>query len=158
MELLERVSELIRLRNKYCTAKEISIGLGVSLFSLYSLDSFSIPEVNAKEGFFLRDYDPRELYISKIRDYIIKEKRFVTAFEIANNISVSRLLLCTEADGPSHSNPKHPWYSEKVVRRDTLKNEYCNTKGLTLVRIPWKGKITPEYIRSCFPGIPLETA
>ena len=71
---------------------------------------------------------------------------------------IEDLLLCIEADGPSHSNPKHPWYSEKVVRRDTLKNEYCNTKGLTLVRIPWKGKITPEYIRSCFPGIPLETA
>jgi len=58
------------------------------------------------------------------------------------------LNLAFEYDGEQHFDKNHMWYSEEGVLRDRLKDELCNKKGVTLIRIPYTEKENlNEYIK-----------
>lgn len=43
--------------------------------------------------------------------------------------------LVIEADGPQHTDESSGWYSEEYVKRDRMKEAYCERNGLTMIRI-----------------------
>lgn len=58
------------------------------------------------------------------------------------------IRVCIEADGPQHNDPSNVYYSDKLVRHDALKEEYCTSNGYTLIRIPYpvRGRIQLSLI------------
>jgi len=67
---------------------------------------------------------------------------------------IKDLNLAIEYDGIQHTKGK--WHDSEYSTRDLLKNEYCNQKSITLVRIPYtKGSVTGilSAIEPYIPGI-----
>lgn len=62
--------------------------------------------------------------------------------------------ICIEYDGKQHYQyDNYGWNTEEhyysVVYRDSIKNDYCNQKGILLIRIPYTDfeKIDIDYLR-----------
>lgn len=58
------------------------------------------------------------------------------------------IRVCIEADGPQHTDTSNIYYSDRLVRHDSLKEEYCSSNGYHLLRIPYPatGRIQSSHI------------
>lgn len=45
--------------------------------------------------------------------------------------------ICIEVDGEQHNKEHSIYYSDKTVRHDVIKDEYCKKNGIQLIRIPF---------------------
>lgn len=45
--------------------------------------------------------------------------------------------LCIEYDGMQHTNVSSKYYSKNTVKHDKMKDQYCLSKGIRLIRIPY---------------------
>lgn len=50
---------------------------------------------------------------------------------------ISSKNICIEVDGEQHNKEHSIYYSDKTVRHDGIKDEYCVENGIQLIRIPF---------------------
>lgn len=149
------VREELAKADRYLPTSYLSKALGVSQSTLgfYGIKS---EELNLEYGFF-RDNRFFEAQVGKalseiFPDYeIIPQKWFPDLRSDLGTVLyfdyfVPELNLAVEADGPCHFDKKHPWHTDKVVRRDFLKDEYCKNNGIRLIRIPFCSKVDVSYV------------
>lgn len=71
----------------------------------------------------------------------LKDKKLLrfdfAVFDLKNN-----LIRLIEFDGVQHTDKNSPWYSEKVVEHDLMKNNYAKQNNIPLVRIPYSKRDT----------------
>lgn len=77
----------------------------------------------------------------------LKDKTYLR-FDFAildNNNSIIKLI---EFDGRQHSDKTSIWYTDKTVMHDQIKNNYCQTHNIPLLRISYTDidKITLDYL------------
>lgn len=73
--------------------------------------------------------------------------RLLFDFAVFNN---EQLLYLIEYDGQQHFDPKHAWKEEgfeATRQNDLLKNKYCFTHNIPLIRIPYNKNYTIEDLR-----------
>lgn len=64
--------------------------------------------------------------------------------------------MLIEADGSGHWDPKSMFYSEEVVKRDSIKNEYAVKNGIFLLRIRYSEKYDIKNFKNDISGTPLK--
>lgn len=90
--------------------------------------------------------------IKYVYQYKIEEFDKLKSFDFALFNDKDELIKLIEYDGEQHFKPVDIWGGEEHFQiqqqRDALKNEYCNTHGIFLQRIPYYDfkKLSPEYL------------
>jgi len=165
-ELIEKVSKIIMSNGVYTPTRVISdvLGISPSILSYYNID---IMEMNANLG-YVKDNGYFEHSVKKCLEdiypshVICRQKSFNNCLSFKGrpllfDFYIEAINTLIEADGPCHYDTRHPWYSEKVVERDLLKNRFAMDNGILLIRIPYVSKVTREYVVNLISGNPLET-
>jgi len=164
-EMAKKCIEIIVNRKRYCSNKFLANELEVTpnLFRSRGIDTV---ELNNRCGYF-RDNGCFEAEVGEVLrsmypdSKVISQKWFADLRSDLGNVLyfdyyIEDKRIAVEADGPCHTDPSHPWYTERGLHRDSLKNEYCQNNNITLVRVPYSTLITVDYVKSCYPGSPLE--
>lgn len=156
-ELEKKILVYLDLQNRYVTQDEISEKFGVSIGFL-TKSSIDTVKLNILNG-FNPSYSYFELLVIQVLLEIgfsefKREKTFPECRSIEGNclrfdIYLPEINVLVEFDGPQHWDKTHPYFSEKLVRNDALKNEFCKSKNIPLIRIPFIGryKTSKTYIK-----------
>lgn len=162
--LIEESLSIIEQFGQYCSAEFLARKLGISQ-NLFSYRNINIGDLNLSLG-FIRNNRCFEIEMKNLLEEIFEDKEIIgqkwfkdCLSDLRNKLYfdfyIPHIRTLVEADGPCHFDVKHPWYTEKVIRRDLLKAEYCKNNNLTLVRIPYRNNLNKEYILQYLSGIPL---
>lgn len=162
-ELRTKCKDIIRVKGRYCPENILSTELGIAGSSL-AFRNIKIVDLNEELGFrrdnFSFEAEVGNTLKTMFPDVTITAQKWFKDLKSSSgralffDFFIEELSICVEADGPCHTDTNHPWFSEKVVFRDNLKNKYCQEKGWKLVRIPYINKVTVEYVSSCFLEVP----
>jgi len=99
-------------------------------------DSCFCPYCNANKG----EKDIMD-FLSKHNIKHIKEYRFEDFKKYSFDFYLPELNVCIEYDGRQHFEPVEQFGGvvefENIQRRDNIKNRYCSTRGVRLIRIPY---------------------
>jgi len=157
------IEQLIKNENRYLTAFEIRKKLRVSSKTINKF-KISIVELNKKCGF----KKPKSKFEESVYecltdifgiDNIIRQKTFDKCVSPKGHILFFDFFiedhnLIIEADGDQHINKDNPWYSEYYSEEcDEIKNEYCRSNNINLIRIPYKKSFDKSYIESFMENI-----
>ena len=71
----------------------------------------------------------------------ITEKGYPTRFDFMVD---GHLVI--EADGPQHTDEANSWHSEGYVKRDRLKERYCQEQGMPMIRVLYSNGWTLERL------------
>ena len=149
----QEIIDYITYKNSYCSLTEIlknikRSGKTISKFNI------SIVDIQNQLGFT----KPKSVFQEKIYTELKKlfsdiecEKTFDNllspkGFNLKLDFYIKNKNLVIEADGNQHTDINNPWYSIYYNNCDKIKNNYCINNSINLVRIPYKKKITTQYI------------
>lgn len=161
--LIEECLSIIEAHGHYCSANYLSQKLSIST-NTFGYRNIDISKLNASLGFIrnnrcfenLLKHILEDLFSNVVTQKWFKDCKSDLGKYLYFDFFIPELNLAIEADGPCHNDPGHPWYTEKVLRRDYLKNEYCKLKKIILVRIPYLNVITKEIVLDYLSRTPLE--
>ena len=114
--------------------KEVTTRLNGVIMRGYSFNCKSQPERII--SYILDELNVRYIYEATFEDLVFKQKlRF--------DFYIPSINVCIEFDGGQHKYSVKAWGGEEMLKirklRDEVKNSYCETKNINLVRIPyWK--------------------
>ncbi len=149
------IRDYISCKNRYVSQQEIceTFNISLSFLTKSGIDTLAINaafDFYGSYSWFERVVEEALLSID-VGD-VIRQKTFDGCLsDLGKNLRFDFFLekhnMCIEADGPQHWDDSHVFYSDKLVRHDLLKNEFCRANGITLVRIPFIGrKTTTSYV------------
>jgi hypothetical protein len=152
-QLERNIKNIIRNKNRYTTLEEIIQELHIATKTLTKY-KISILSLNKELG-FKKPQSMFEFLISNYLEEIFKDLEFQKTFD--DCISPKGYLLkydfysksnnlLIEADGTQHYDKNNPNYNEYSVICDDIKNSYAKRNNINLIRIPYKKKVTKEYI------------
>lgn len=156
-DLIEReIIDYIILKNKYCTLKEITIGIKRSSKTINKFN-ISILELNRNLGFTHKKgifsgsiYRVlKEQYNNIVCEYTNENLLSPKGFKLRIDFYIPSENLMIEADGLQHYDVNNTWYSEYLKECDEIKNQYCLDNNIKLVRIVYKTLITKKYVLDC---------
>lgn len=166
----ETLRRLIQERKRYITSQELSEELSVSRSLLdirRNSERIGLKKINLEHGYKLDRYS-FERRVGELLGKVFPGVEIFTqkSFPDLKGLSPDRRSilrydfylpsenLLVEADGPGHFVPGCMYFSEEVVRRDALKNEYAAKNGIRLIRVRFDEKLTQEYIERLLSGNP----
>ncbi len=102
---------------------------------------------------FIRQYYPDY--------YIVEEATFdkcvnpTTNYKLRFDIFIPEINTIIECDGKQHYD-KNSYFNKKVIKdghtpvyeTDKIKKEFCKTNNINIIRIPYKERITKEYVEA----------
>jgi hypothetical protein len=154
-DLEENIKKLIIIKNTYVLKEEILKELKISSKTLVKFN-ISIVNLNYECGmkkcssiFEKRCVD----IISKLYDdEIILQKSFDDLrspknYKLRFDLYIPNQNLIIEFDGAQHYDKTSKYYSEYGILCDNIKNEYCESNNIHLIRIPYKRYVTENYIK-----------
>jgi|ERR1700757_938324 len=146
-DAISTLHDMIQEKKRYVPRDELAEKLGVS-GSLISIHEIDVAQINLEYG-FRATYREFEIFIGKVLAERFPGFTFVTQktfdgcqlgadgrSKLKYDYYCDELNLLVEADGGSHYQKTHMWYSEDVVKRDAFKTKWAEDNGIQLVRIP----------------------
>lgn len=154
--LKQEALTFIQQKGEYCTKEEICSGTNHSS-KTFAKHGLKISELN-EELSFNKPKSKFQEDVGKILKEnfanIEKEKRFEglvgnTGHPLRVDFYIPEANLVVEADGSQHHDAKHPWgkWNNGTVKEyDGIKDKFFEEKGIRLVRVAYKRKITSSDI------------
>lgn len=142
-KLLEDITQFIASSDKYVTQYEICevFSIKSSYLTKSGIDTVSINRIYGK-------YPVYSWYESKIREVLIQlnidevicQKSFDDCRSdrgrmLKFDFYLPTLKLLLEADGSQHYDETHVFYKDIQVKNDRIKEDYCKTHNIRLVRV-----------------------
>jgi len=156
-ELLSSINAAIDDAGRYLTTTDVMKRVKVSSKTL-TKHNISVVELNRERG-----YDrPASAFqesvgeiLSDILGEVETEKSFVglegsTGHPLRVDFHVVDTGVVVEADGVQHLDKDHPWSNTNpngsVQQYDRIKDEFFDSKGYRVIRIPYKRNVTKDYV------------
>ena len=163
--IIDKIISVIEKYGCYCPARVITEEIGIPESTL-SFRGIRTELINNQLGyirtnrFFEFSVFNALTEVFPNRD-IVRQKWFLDCNSVDGNhlyfdSYIPDLKLAVEADGPCHYQETHPWFTDKVKERDSIKEEYCRQNGIHLLRIRYQNTVTKETILNHLSGTPLE--
>lgn len=161
-DMLSKIHAFITAASRYCPCRVLAEHLGVTE-NVLDFRGLDIATINLEHG-YVRDngYFEHEVGQALAQLFpgstISRQKYFRDMLSPDGNLMfldfyIEEFGIGVEADGPGHHDPRHPWYSEKGLVRDRIKNAYFLEINRLLIRVPQlnneEGSVA--YVKSCFP-------
>lgn len=152
---LKEACSLIKMSNKTFTKFSIETGIKFSdiIKELNIMPSGMSKFQKSVLVFTHQIYPDLEIISEKTFDDLINP---LTGCKLRVDIYIPSLMLVIECDSKQHDNSEHYFNTvasengfANCIQTDAIKNEYFSKKSITIVRIPYKRKITKQYILQC---------
>jgi hypothetical protein len=153
-----RARKIIREAGRYVGGRELCQDMRISPSSL-ARHCVLVPDVNEKEGFkasYSVFQDHVEAILREIFPCVKKEHKFddclsPKGFLLRFDFYMKTANLLIEADGLQHEMGRYDdtgYFADAEYRKkcDDIKDEYAKKIGVRLVRIPYVGKVTRDYV------------
>lgn len=152
-ELEKDIRNIIYKNGRYTLLQEITNELKISS---KTLNKFKISI--AKENSICGMRKPQSIFEKLIGDFLCKnfdkvesQKTFEDCISpkgylLKYDFFIPNKNILVEADGVQHWDKNHPNYSDYTHQCDLIKNSYVQNNNITLIRIPYKKRITDQYI------------
>ena len=147
------IIKFVTQEGRYCNTVEISKGIhrSTKTFTQYGI---SIVRIQEKLGFKKNgSLFEQSVYLelTKLFGTVSREVTFddllsPKGYPLRIDFYIPSMNLFVEADGYQHNDPNNPWYNEYNVECDTIKTNYCNSKGV-LIRLPYTKNVNTKYIK-----------
>lgn len=157
-EIIDEIIEFIKSKGRYCSNVEIRQGINRSSKSLTKLN-ISLADLNLQLGFIKpKSKFENEVYLilTQLFETVITQKEFdglvgTKGHPLKVDFFIPKYNIVIEADGSQHANQNHIWYNTNpngsVKLYDEIKNNYFDSKGISIIRIPYKRRVTTEYVQ-----------
>jgi hypothetical protein len=154
--LKEKALSFIKEQNEYCTFTELCKGTGHSN-KTFTKHGLLTSDLNKEAGFDA----PKSKFQDKIGEVLKQqfekvetEKKFdglvgTTGYPLRVDFYIPEINTVIEADGTQHSDQNHPWSKHKngtVSDYDKIKDAFLESRGISLIRIPYKRNIKESDI------------
>lgn len=153
-DFIERlILRLMYDTNSYVFVSDI---LGRCHITTYQLKKYeiSIPNINAKYGLIAN----QSKFERSIQDYLVwrninfeSQKTFddclsPKGFKLRFDFYLPDYQIMIEADGTQHYDKTNNYYSEYLIKRDSIKDKYCESHNIKMIRIPYSQYANKQYI------------
>lgn len=158
-ELRQEILAFIRSTGRYCTTVDITTGVNRSSKTIIK-HGLSIKQLNNECGYS----KPKSAFqrsvgeiLQKEFDVVLDEQTFdglvgTTGSPLRVDFVIPELSLVVEADGYQHKYVDHPWAQFKngsCSEYDEIKGKFFSNTDLKLCRIPYRRKVSKEFVLSC---------
>lgn len=156
--LKQKALDFISQKGCYCTTNDICKGVGHSS-KLLSKHGLKTSALNAEVGMT----KPKSKFQNNVGevlksnfDNVEQEKTFdglvgTKGHPLRVDFFIHDINTVVEADGSQHSDPEHPWKqwnNGTVAEYDKIKDDYFLEKGIRLIRVPYKKRVTESDVLS----------
>lgn len=156
--LIYEIKKMIYEKGSYLSRAEATQNSNITDYYLAKW-KISIPDINKECGLINRG----SVFEAQVEKYFIEhninyetQKKFddcVYKKPLPFDFYLTDYNVLVECDGKQHTDSSSKWYSDEQIIRDNIKNEWCKSHNITMIRIPYKRIANSNYISTYLTSI-----